>query len=226
MTLMAERNLSRDVFNKLSDRILHWEYAPGQRLTEELLCAEFNVSRSPIREALQMLAERALIDKQPRQGYRVKQLNVTEIFELYDVRNALESYVMEQVCRDGLAEPDLQRLEAQWTRLLHDLPGVGNYPVGEDEEFHQTFAQATGNRTLQAMLKSIDDRIRFVRTNDIRTPERMRETCLEHLGILEAVRRHDCAQAILLVRSNIEAGRASVKSALKDALVRAYEQNA
>jgi DNA-binding GntR family transcriptional regulator len=221
---MAENNLSRDVFTELSDRILHWEYAPGQRLTEELLCAEFNVSRSPVREALQMLAERNLIDKKPRQGYRVKQLNLTEIHELYDVRSALETHVMERVCKDGMEESQLLKLEEQWTQFLHNLPGMDSYPVDEDEEFHQTFAQATRNHTLQMMLKNIDDRIRFVRTNDIRTPERMRDTCLEHLEILEAVRHHDTAKAIDLVRRNIEAGRASVKSALKDALVRVHEQ--
>ena len=69
-----------------------------------------------------------------------------------------------------------------------------------------------------------DDRIRFVRSNDIRTPERMRDTCLEHLAILAAVRHGDTAKAIDLVRRNIETGRASVKSALKDALVRVHEQ--
>lgn len=221
---MVEKNLSRDVFTELSDRILHWEYAPGQRLTEELLCAEFNVSRSPIREALQMLADRNLIDKKPRQGYRVKQLNLTEIHELYDVRSALETHVMERVCRDGMEASQLQKLEEQWTKFLRNLPGMDSYPVDEDEEFHQTFAQATKNHTLQLMLKNIDDRIRFVRTNDIRTPERMRDTCLEHLEILAAVRHRDAATAIDLVRRNIETGRASVKTALKEALVRVHEQ--
>ena len=221
---MAKINLSRDVFTELSDRILHWEYAPGQRLTEELLCAEFNVSRSPVREALQMLAARNLIDKKPRQGYRVKQLNLTEIHELYDVRSALETHVMECVCRDGMEVSQLLKLEEQWTKFLRDLPGMDSYPVDEDEEFHQTFAQATKNHTLQLMLKNIDDRIRFVRSNDIRTPERMRDTCLEHLAILAAVRHSDTAKAIDLVRRNIETGRASVKSALKDALVRVHEQ--
>jgi DNA-binding GntR family transcriptional regulator len=223
MKPMAESNLSREIFSQLSDRILHWEYAPGQRLTEELLCTEFNVSRSPVREALQMLAERNLIDKKPRLGYRVKQLNLTEIHELYDVRIALETHVMERICKEGIDESCLLKLEAEWSQFLSDLPGMGKYPVGEDEEFHQAFAQATKNRTLQLMLQNIDDRIRFVRSIDIRSPERMKDTCLEHLGILDAVRQHDAAKAIVLLRRNIEAGRTSVESALKDALARAHE---
>jgi len=220
---MAESNLSQDIFRKLSDRILHWEYSPGQRLTEELLCEEFNVSRSPVREALQMLAERHLVDKRPRQGYRVKQLNLTEIHELYEVRTALETYVMERVCQEGMAEELLRKYETQWTRILEDLPGMDNYPVERDEEFHQIFVQATRNKTLQMMLKDIDDRIHFVRTIDITSPERMKETCEDHLGILDAVRNHDCARAVALLRRNIEEGRAAVEAALKEALARAYE---
>ena len=221
---MAESTLSRDIFSKLRDRILHWEYSPGQRLTEEFLCAEFSVSRSPIREVLQRLAEGNLIDRKPGRGYRVKQLNLKEIHELYEVRTALETHVMERVCREGLEESQLTRLEGQWTQRLHDLPAIGPDPVGEDEEFHRAFAQASRNRTLQTMLNSIDERIRFVRSIDITSPERMRDTCMEHLGILDAVRHHDAVQGTHLLRRNIEAGRTSVESALKDALARAHEK--
>jgi len=221
---MVKNGLSSDVFKKLSERILHWEYAPGQRLTEEILCAEFNMSRSPIREALQMLADRNLIDKKPMQGYQVKQLNFNEVNELYEVRSALESHIMERVCQDGMDEAQLGPLEQEWTRLLNNLPAMGTYPVDEDEAFHQSFAAATGNQTLKNMLQSINDRIRFGRVADIRTPQRMRDTCLEHLEIIDAVRLRDSARAIALVRSNIEAGKVSIKAAIMEALVRAHER--
>ena len=61
------------------------------------MCAGFKVDRSPVREALQMLADRRLVAKPPRQGYVVRQLNLTEIHELYELRLVLETYIMEQV---------------------------------------------------------------------------------------------------------------------------------
>ena len=83
---MSVTNLSQAIFDQVSERVLHWRYLPGERLHRESLCAEFKVSRSPVREALQMLADRRLIEKTPRQGYVVRQLNLTEIHELYDLR--------------------------------------------------------------------------------------------------------------------------------------------
>ena len=59
-----------------------------------------------------MLVDRRLIEKKPRQGYIVKQLNLTEIHELYDLRLVLETYIMEQVCKTGLDEATLRRAEA------------------------------------------------------------------------------------------------------------------
>jgi DNA-binding GntR family transcriptional regulator len=131
---------------------------------------------------------------------------------------------MERVCQDGMDEAQLGPLEQEWTRLLNNLPAMGTYPVDEDEAFHQSFAAATGNQTLKNMLQSINDRIRFVRVADIRTPQRMRDTCLEHLEIIDAVRLRDSARAIALVRSNIEAGKVSIKAAIMEALVRAHER--
>jgi DNA-binding GntR family transcriptional regulator len=55
--------LSNDVFSVLKERIIHWEYAPGHRFTEEALCEEFGISRSPVREALRMLVENRLPTK-------------------------------------------------------------------------------------------------------------------------------------------------------------------
>ncbi|MDQ2691396.1 MAG: GntR family transcriptional regulator, partial [Chloroflexota bacterium] len=57
MRELPSSTLSTDVFSTLKERIIRWEYAPGHRLTEERLCEEFGVSRSPVREALRMLVE-------------------------------------------------------------------------------------------------------------------------------------------------------------------------
>ena len=219
---MAEYNLSRQIYSSLSERILSLACPPGHRLTEEELCAEFGVSRSPIREALGMLVENGLIDKKARHGYSVRRLDLQEIQDLYDVRLVLELAVIERVCEAGMPELELARLEQYWRGLYEGLPAMAEDLADSDEEFHEILAESAGNRVLQHMLKYVDKRIHFVRLADITNPDRLQTTCLDHLAILGAIRARDSRKASDAVRRNIEWGRTNVEAALKDALFRAY----
>lgn len=220
---MAESNLSGQIYSTLSDRILSLEYPPGHRLTEEALCEEFRVSRSPVREALGMLAENGLIDKKARQGYSVRHLDMREIDELYDLRIVLELAIVERLCARGMDKDRITLLEKRWKGLLGRLPELAEDPADSDEEFHEVLAFCAGNRQMERMLRYIDKRIHFVRLADITNSERLRTTCLDHLAILDAIRRKDLAAAAEAVRRNIEWGRKNVETALKDALIRAHK---
>ncbi len=220
---MAEDNLSREVYSSLSERILSLEYPPGHRLTEAALCAEFQVSRSPVREALGMLVENGLIDKKARHGYSVRRLDLEEIHDLYDVRLVLELAIIERVCERGMDADENARLERYWRGLYDALPRMAERLAESDEEFHEILATGAGNRVLQQMLKQVDRRIHFVRLADITNPDRLKTTCLDHLAILRAVRERNAGKASEAVRRNIEWGRENVEAALKDALIRAYK---
>jgi len=219
---MSEGNLSREIVDSLSERILSLAYPPGHRLTEEALCAEFKVSRSPVREALGMLVENGLIDKKARSGYSVRRLDLREINELYDVRLVLELAVIERVCATGMDPAELDRLEAYWRGLEAQPPALEGSLAASDEEFHEVLARGAENRVLQQMLDYVDRRIHFVRQADITNPDRLQTTCRHHLDILRAVRERDAVLGTEAVRRNIEWGRKNVEAALKDALIRAY----
>lgn len=219
---MAEVNLSFDISENLSQRILQWEYPPGHRLTEEGLCSEFAVSRSPVREALGTLVERGLVEKSARQGYTVRRLDLDEIKESYDVRVVLERAVIDRLCEVG-ADPDiLDALEARWVQLRDGLPALSPRAADEDEHFHRVLAEAAGNRVLARTLAEIDARIHFVRLSDITNTERLRQTCLDHLKIIDALRRRDRTTAAEALRRNIEWGKNNVETAIRDALMRAH----
>jgi DNA-binding GntR family transcriptional regulator len=219
---MAEANLSSDVCTRLSERILKWEYPPGYRLTEEELCAQFSVSRSPVREALGMLVERGLVDKKARQGYSVRRLDLREINELYDVRLVLELSVIERLCRKGMDEKIIADLERQWTEYRDNLPEMSATAAMADEEFHEILAREADNGVLSRMLGEVDKKIHFVRSADIVNPDRLRATCADHLELLAALRGRDKAVASEVLARNIEWGRTNVEAAIKDALVRAH----
>lgn len=218
---------SAEIYQTLKQRIIHWEYAPGHRLTEELLCQEFGVSRIPVREALQLLEEQQLVDRTPHRGCAVKQLDLDEIHELYDVRLALESYVVEQLATAGMPA-------GQWTELAHKWRSLGELQLWsavdsevlahEDERFHLTLARATGNRMLSDLVHSLNERLFFVRLADITTSERLQATSTQHLEILTAIQRGDAAGAVAAMRANIAFGRGNVESVLREVLARLYLQ--
>lgn len=223
---MAEKSSRSDeIFETLKARIIHWEYPPGYRLTEDTLCSEFGVSRIPVREALHMLVENNLVDRVPHRGCTVKQLNLEEINELYEVRLALELYVVEHLAQNGMPIDTRQELAAQWQQLgeTSDLATLnGEMLARQDEAFHEALAAAAGNKSLLGHLRLVNERLFFTRMSDITTRERLAITCRQHLDILEQISQGNIAAARDALRYNIDFGRHNVESALKDALARAY----
>lgn len=215
-------NLSSEVFAVLRERIVRWEYAPSHRFTEEALCEEFGMSRSPVREALRMLVENRLVDKTPRKGYTVRQLELREVMELYEVRIALEMFVVQRLVELGYAAEDLERLTSSWEALKKRAAVGSDDFADKDEQFHESLAKWTGNATLLQQIRDIDDRLHFVRMTDIASPGRWMTTCEQHLRILECIKQGNADCAKEAVRANIEDGRMNVQHAIKEALARAY----
>jgi DNA-binding GntR family transcriptional regulator len=215
--------LSAEVFAVLKDRIINWQYSPAHRFTEEELSEEFGVSRSPIREALQMLVENGLVTKEPYRGYSVRQPDLKEIHDLYDVRQALEMFTVEWLVTHGMPQEQWEQLHHSWQSIAQNLPGYEASFAESDEAFHEKLAACTGNQALVHYLQNIDERLHFVRLTDITTLERLRTTCEQHLQILDCIQGGDVRCAREAMRQNIEGGRQNVEQAVKEALARSFQ---
>jgi len=215
-------NLSAEIFTVLKNRIMHWKYLPGHRLTEIGLSEEFGVSRSPIREVLQMLEEKGLIIKVPRIGYTVRQPDMDEIYELYEFRLAVESYIIERLAETGIDNQLLRDLHQLWQTFITKMPEIDEEAAIQDEHFHETLAKALGNSVLYQSVKEVNERLHFIRVNDITTPERWILTCKQHLLILDMIKKRDIEGARNSIKTNIQEGRENVDQAIKEALSRAY----
>lgn len=215
-------NLSAEIYTVIKNRITHWEYLPDARLTEIGLSEEFGVSRSPIREALKMLEEKGLVIKVPRNGYTVRQPNMNEIYELYEFRLALELYIIERLAEIGVDNPLLRDLHGIWQNFITKIPEVDEEAAIQDEQFHETLAKALGNTILYQMIKEVNERLHFIRVNDITSTKRWILTCKQHLLILDMIRQRDVEGARKSIKTNIEEGRETVDQAIKEALSKAY----
>ncbi|MBI5111246.1 MAG: GntR family transcriptional regulator [Rhodovulum sp.] len=132
----------------LRDRIITGVYAPGERLREAQLRAEFGFSNGPIREALQAVVAAGLAERPPFQGVRVKRLSEREIVELFQVRLALLEYAVELAARQVTPETvaaaaELKRsIDAAFDKLDEGHPAFGG-------RMSQWLLAAAGNRIMR-----------------------------------------------------------------------------
>jgi DNA-binding GntR family transcriptional regulator len=218
-------NLSSSVVTTLKEQIVHWHYPPEHRLTEEELCKTFGVSRSPVREALRVLASDGFVKKLPNRGYVVKQYTIEEIEELYEVRLALELYTVERLAtkkQTTQLAAELADLKQTWTELLKESSKKPEEFAILDTLFHDTLARALGNASLLRCLRIINERLTLFRMLDFDRRDRAEHTCHQHLEILERILAKDAPGARAAMRKNIEEGRRLIPITIKDALAKAY----
>jgi DNA-binding GntR family transcriptional regulator len=216
-------NLSASIVATLKEQIIHWQYPPEHRLTEAGLCQKFGVSRSPVREALRTLATDGFVKKMSNRGYAVKQHNLREIEEIYEVRLALELFVVECLAKRGTPKNDeIDALKRTWTGLLNGSSKKDEDLARLDTLFHETLAHAAGNKSLLRQLRTINERLLLFRMIDFGKAHRAESTCRQHLEILKRIAAKDISGARKAMQRNIDEGRNNVHASIKDALAKAY----
>lgn len=186
-------SLAEQIAAWLSERITAGAYAPGRRVLEQEVSAEFAVSRGPVREALRLLEKDGLVTILPRRGAQVTRLSIAEVREIFDIRAALnglrDRQVAEAADRDGL----LPRLEAAVERLER----LAREPADADEYVETVFGlnnllnDAVPNRRLRAILSSLAlQTLRYSRLG-LSTPERRGQSVKNWQRLVKAVREGD-----------------------------------
>jgi DNA-binding GntR family transcriptional regulator len=206
----------------LKERILTWQYPPEHRLTEDGLCREFGVSRTPVREALRLLAANGFVRRMENRGYAVRQVKVKELEELYEVRLALESFAVETLAGRNAPSAELSAMKRVWSALRKPPKRNVEELAQLDALFHEELAALVNNEMLLKQLKAINERLLIFRMIDFAKPDRIESTCRQHLAILERIEAGDAAGAREAMRRNIDDGRSIVGASVKEALARAF----
>lgn len=186
-------SLHGELMTALRDYIIEGNLADGARVPERQLCEQFGVSRTPLREALKVLASEGLIDLLPNRGARVRPLRPQDIRELFDVWGGLESMAGRLACEKATDEEvaDVERLhyEMYGFYLRRDLPGYFRL----NRQIHLTILSAARNATLTAMYEGLSARLKRTRyaANLNEHRERWTEAMREHEEMLEALQRRD-----------------------------------
>jgi DNA-binding GntR family transcriptional regulator len=198
-------NLTLKVYHRIIELMLHYEIVPGQRLVFIDLAKQLGVSRTPVNNALSILAQEGYLDFVPNQGYSVHKLTRREAENLYEVREVLEIGFLDKAIsnmtekkRRNFEKSKLDYEEAISNRVDRRLFIL-------DAEFHAAIVDMAGNDVLSARYRDICQKIflRF-RTEDLQLT-RIMEIKKEHHQLFEAICRKDVEQAKELVRQHHKA---------------------
>ncbi|MDF5893937.1 GntR family transcriptional regulator [Pseudomonas syringae pv. syringae] len=218
--------LAEDVYRRLKQEIFDFYLLPYDRFTETQLADRYQVSRTPVRDALYRLQREGYLDVEFRRGWSVKPLDFNQIDQLYDLRIVLECAAVERICACADVHPELTILRQHWL-IDRDCWQIDMQVVADlDEQFHTQLVAASGNLEMARIHQEVTERIRIVRRLDFFKSARIEHTYLEHAAILNALQACKRDEALLLLRSHVEISKLEVRkltiSMLSDAR-RRYE---
>jgi DNA-binding GntR family transcriptional regulator len=205
---------AEQVCDRIRAAILRGELKPGEKLTEQDLAAEFEVSRTPVREAIRQLEVERLVVRTRFVGVTVRQLTPKELIELLDIREVLEGLVA-RLATQHMDAVHLQRLK-KTQHLLVASARKGDVPVYLEHAlaFRRVLIECCQSETLADYVLSIENRLRLAGSRTAAIPGRMEASIGEHENLLAAIARGDAAAAEQLNRERIQHIRAAVANSL------------
>ena len=192
--MATPKSAAQFVYDQLKKKIIDFEIYPGTRITESEIADDFQVSRTPVRAALQRLETEGHISIMPKQGCFVRSVDIETISHYYDVRIMLEASAVELAC-DHMEADALDALQEDWTvELLDDELDMEEIKARE-EAFHIGIAIGSGNPVLANYLRDVNNHIRIIRRLGFPDRQTVIETCEEHFAICELIRGKNKSQA-------------------------------
>jgi DNA-binding GntR family transcriptional regulator len=208
------------LYTQLKQKIISFELYPGSRVTEQVLAEMFNVSRTPIRQALQRLEIEGFVSIRPKQGCFIRELDVNELMEYYEARIAIELLIVESAV-NAMSDKQIEGMMAAWHPERHDQELSDGVDLGgKDEAFHVGLAISSDKPVLATILKNINHRIRVIRRLDLNSDNRSQRTYNEHFEILQLIKERDKGKAKLAMKRHIQRSREFAKTLTLTALAR------
>lgn len=200
---ISRKYLHDEVARRLRALIQSGELKPAARLNEAELAARFGISRTPLREAIKILATEGLLDLLPNRGSRVASISLAEIEEMAEVIAGLEATAGELACRmateaeiDAIADLHARMAEAYERR---DVPSYFEL----NRTIHDAIMAAARNAPLQGIYANLSGRIQRARYTAHKTPDQWRRALADHERMVDLLRQRDGEALGRLMREHV-----------------------
>lgn len=199
---LIRTSLRTQIKEILLARILDGEYRPGDRIVELQIAQEFGISQAPVRESLRELEALGFVTTEPYRGTYVREVMKEELAEIYPVRAALEEVAARAAARQLAG--NVKALEAEIAAMQQEAANGNLYEeVRHDVEFHRLIVEASGNKVLQDVWKSLRIEARTL-ISVLASAIDPVELAALHQPVLTALAEGDGEKAGRLIREHVE----------------------
>ncbi len=210
MTIATEaKALLKDrAYLKIKQSIQRSEFSPGEFLSERQLAGLLGMSKTPVKAALERLEAEGFVVVSPQQGIVVRDLSVHEIADQFEIRLALESFVLRSIA-GKLDEMQVSRLQKNLSQQLRAARTADlSMAVELDSQFHSLFCEFLGNAEIVRVMLHLREKMHRVVTRIFeKTPTRLQAGYKEHCAIAEAVMNGDANRATAALEEHLNYGK-------------------
>jgi len=210
-TKLNNRPLYEDVADRLREQIFSKELAPGSWLDEQSLAEQFGISRTPMREAIKVLASEGLITIKMRRGAYVTEVNRGDLEQIYTVLALLESQAA-KITAAKASEDQLNLLDHLHHRLEKAAADRDIEQFFEiNGKFHELIQEIAGNRWMNGVIADLRKVLKLHRRDSLTSTGRIQNSLLEHREILKAILKRDELAAETAMRKHWARGLEAIR---------------
>ena len=204
---LTPRALYQDVAERLRQQIFARQLEPGSWIDEQKLAADYGISRTPLREALKVLAAEGLVTMKVRRGAYVTEMSADDVRQIYHLLGLLESDAAGVVAKHA-SDEQIHELRALHDKLEKQVRQRDAF-FATNEQFHIRLLQMSGNRWLEQTVHDLRKVMKLNRHHSLFRQGRLAESLAEHREVMQAIERRDAEGAVRLMRRHFDNGLAA-----------------
>ncbi|WP_110667814.1 GntR family transcriptional regulator [Salinicola halophilus] len=203
MVKIQQNTLYGEAAARIRDMINDGALLPGARVPEKQLCEQFGISRTPLREALKVLASEGMVELLPNRGARIMRLTRSTLEQTYSVMGALEGLSGELACCH-ITEQEIDAIQALHDRMLeHYRAGDIHAYFALNHQIHDAIMAASRNDVLRETHNSLSHRIQRVRYATTMSDEHWAQAVAEHEAMIHCLRQRDGERMGAILREHL-----------------------
>jgi DNA-binding GntR family transcriptional regulator len=213
---LVHNSLHEQVALLLRDQIFEGRLPPGSFIDEGALCESLKISRTPLREALKVLAAEGLVRHEPRRGSFVNQVTEQDLDDIFPVIALLEGRCAFEAARNA-NDADIAALDVLHERLKQHAKArrINDY-YATNFAIHEAIITLADNRWLAQVIADLRKILKLARLQQLRAPGRLEQSLGEHLAIYAALRARDCEGADAAMRVHLTRQREALRSLARE----------